>query len=376
MTLKYPFLSLKTLTEPIAAELKVAAGKVIDSGWYVMGENVARFEQSLAQYCHCSYAVGVSNGLDALRLIFRAYIELGVISPGDEVIVPANTYVASILAITDSGLRPVFAEPDPTTMNLDIDAIEPLITSRTRAILVVHLYGTPCWSRKLMDIRSRYALKIIEDNAQAIGAMAATPGVYGALNTGALGDAAGNSFYPTKNLGALGDAGAVTTSDPLLADTVRALLNYGSDRRYHNIYRGLNCRLDEMQAAILNVKLNYLEAENAHRRTIARIYKECITNPAILKPAVEERSLPVWHQYVLRTNERDRFRAYLTDNGIGSDILYPVPPHRQPCYVNEYGSLSLPITNVIADSVVSIPVSSMTSPADARQISSIINGFK
>ena len=376
MTLKYPFLSLKTLTEPMAAELKMAAGKVIDSGWFVMGENVVRFEQSLARYFHCSHAIGVSNGLDALRLIFRAYIELGIMNQGDEVIVPANTYVASVLAITDSGLKPMFAEPDPATMNLDINAIEPLITSRTRAIMVVHLYGSPCWSRKLMDIRSRYSLKIIEDNAQAIGAMAACLGISGALNTGALGDAAGNSFYPTKNLGALGDAGAVTTSDPLLADTVRALLNYGSDRRYHNIYCGLNCRLDEMQAAILNVKLNYLEAENAHRRTIARIYKECITNPAILKPTVEERSLPVWHQYVLRSNERDRFRKYLTDNGVGSDVLYPVPPHRQPCYINEFGSLSLPKTDAIADSVVSIPVSSMTSPADARQISDIINGFK
>ena len=236
------FLDLKTVNAEIETELIVAASNVIRSGWYINGTNVQTFEQELAQYCETEFAVAVSNGLDALRLILKAYIELGILNHGDEVIVPANTYIATVLAISDNGLVPVFVEPDMATMNLDISLIEQHITKHTRAIMPVHLYGSPCWDKTLNEIANKYNLKIIEDNAQAIGARSALPGLNGSMVTGGLGHAAGNSFYPTKNLGALGDAGAVTTNDKELADTIRALANYGSDRRYHNIYCGLNCR--------------------------------------------------------------------------------------------------------------------------------------
>lgn len=371
----YKFLSLKDLTNPIAQELKNAISEVIDSGWYIMGSHVKEFEANLADLCETKYAIGISNGLDALRLILRAYIELGIMNKGDEIIVPSNTYIATVLAITDAGLNPIFVEPSFDTMNLDCSKIEANITNKTRGIMVVHLYGTPCWSNELNEIANKYNLKIIEDNAQAIGAKSSIMGLNNTASTGSLGHAAGNSFYPTKNLGALGDAGAVTTNDKQLADTIRALLNYGSDRRYHNIYKGVNCRLDEIQAAILLIKLKYLKQENNHRAALASIYDQHITNTKILKPILDINSKQVWHQYVLKVNDRDKFREYLSQNGVETDILYPTPPHKQPCY-KEYSNLSLPIAESICDKVLSIPISSLTSENDAKEICAIINSYE
>lgn len=369
-TVRYPFLDLSKVTEPYKDELKAAAARVIDSGRYIGGAENETFERELALHTGTGYAVGVSNGLDALRLIFKACIELGRLAPGDAVIVPANTYVASVLAITDCGLRPVFAEPDLTTLNLDTSRLEEVYTPDVKAVLTVHLYGRACYDSRLKDFAERHSLIVVEDNAQAIGAEAEGYG-----RTGSLGDAAAFSFYPTKNIGAIGDAGAVTTSDRQLAEAVRALANYGSDRRYHNIYRGYNCRLDPLQAAFLSIRLRHIDAETSHRRRIAAIYNEAITNPNIVKPSVGEPDLHVWHQYVVRTAGRDAFCRWLSDNGVGYDIHYAVPPHKQPCYA-EYAMLSLPLTERLAGEVVSLPVSACTSENDAAEIASIINRFK
>ncbi len=372
--LKYPFLDLGVINAPFAGALKEAAARVIDSGRYVGGGECADFEAALAAHTGTAYAVGVSNGLDALRLIFKSYIELGRLSKGDAVMVPANTYIASVLAITDSGLTPVFVEPDALTHNLDTSRLEAAMTPAVKAILTVHLYGRPCYDEALASFAARHGLIIVEDNAQAIGADAATPSPRGTTRTGSLGDAAAFSFYPTKNLGALGDAGAVTTNDEELARTVRALANYGSDTRYHNIYQGYNCRLDPVQAAFLLAKLPYLERETAHRRRLAAIYDSEIDNPAVHKPLVDDPDRAVWHQYVLTVEERDAFRQYLADNGVGTDIHYAVPPHKQPCYI-AFAELQLPVTEYLASRVVSIPISSGTSEADARAIAGIINRF-
>lgn len=368
------FLDLKTVNADIENELIAAASNVIRSGWYINGTNVQAFEQKLSQYCETKYAVGVSNGLDALRLILKAYIELGVLNYGDEVIVPANTYIATVLAISDNGLSPVLVEPDMATMNLDISIIEQNITKLTRAIMPVHLYGSPCWDQALNELADKYNLKIIEDNAQAIGAKAVFPGLNGTVVTGGLGHAAGNSFYPTKNLGAIGDAGAVTTNDKELADTIRALANYGSDRRYHNIYCGLNCRMDEIQAAMLCVKLKYLDTENHRRAVIADIYDKNIISPRVVKPAIIGNCKQVWHQYVLQVENRDTFRSFLLEHGIETDVLYPTPPHLQPCYV-KYKNKLLPRTVKLASSVVSIPVSTNIGKEEALYISDIINQY-
>lgn len=372
---KYEFLSLKSLTEPMADELKEAASRVIDSGWFVLGENVKLFEKQLATLCETKYAIGVSNGLDALRLILRAYKEAGIMKDGDEIIVPSNTYIASILAVTDNNLTPVFVEPSPLTMNLDSSLIEEKLTARTKGIMVVHLYGSPCWDDKINEIAQKYNLKVIEDNAQAIGAKSSVTGLWGTHTTGSLGHAAGNSFYPTKNLGAIGDAGAVTTNDEELYNTIKALLNYGTDYRYHNLYAGLNCRLDELQAALLLVKMKYLAKENDYRNQLAKIYDTEINNPLISKPLIDKGQKQIWHQYVLRTERRDEFRKYMLDNGVSTDVLYPTPPHKQPCY-SQYAHLNLPIAEHLADTVVSIPISSITSVQDAHEISNIINKFK
>lgn len=369
------FLDLKAVNEPLMDRLVEAASDAIRSGWYINGANVKAFEKEIADYCHSAYAVAVSNGLDALRLILRAYVELGVLRPGDEVIVPANTYIATVLAVTDNGLKPVFVEPDCVTMNLDMSLIEKHITRLTRAIMPVHLYGTPCWSGVMNDLAERYGLKIIEDNAQAIGAQAAVAGLNGSYVTGSLGHAAGLSFYPTKNLGALGDAGVVTTCDKELADTVRALANYGSDYRYHNIYCGLNCRMDELQAAMLRVKLKYVDEENMRRASLAAAYDELIYNPLVVKPAILSGCKQVWHQYVVRLANRDAFRAYLAENGIETDVLYPTPPNMQPCYAQQYGDLSLPLTCALASSVVSLPMSVNVGDGEVEYVCEIINKF-
>ena len=374
MLKRYPFLDLALANAPYMAELKAAACEVIERGRYLNSTQTQLLEQEIALTCQAKHCIGVSNGLDALKLIIRAYKELGRLRDGDEVIVPANTYVASILAISDNNLIPVLCEPREDTLNLDSRLLEKHITGRTRAIMPVHLYGTPCWDATLMQVARDHELLIIEDNAQAIGAASDVAGLHGTFTTGGLGDAAGNSFYPTKNLGALGDVGAVTTNDDDLANAVRALANYGSDRRYHNIFKGYNCRVDEIQAAMLRVKLRHLKQENDIRADIAKTYDQCITNSLVKKPVIFEGMRQIWHQYVIRVESRDDFRAYLTANGVGSDIHYATPPHRQPCY-SELRQLSFPLTERLADEVVSLPIAPPLTPDDAREIAEIINRY-
>lgn len=364
----YIFLDLETVNKPFEKEIGEAVRRVIASGRYIGGPEVAEFERRLAESCGAPYCVGTGNGLDALRLIIRAYIELGEMAPGDEIIVPSNTYIATVLAITDNGLIPVFAEPDPRTMNLDTSRLSEYLSPRTRAIMTVHLYGRTCFDSAMLDFARSNSLKIIEDNAQAIGATTAD----GSRITGSLGDAAAFSFYPTKNIGALGDAGAVTTSDPRLADAVKAIANYGSDRQYHNIYRGLNSRLDPIQAAILSVKLPYLDRENGLRRDIAAVYEQEIKNPCVIKPLFDNSS--VWHQYVVQVEDRENFRRYLADNGVETAVHYPLAPFDQPCYASTYKP-DCPIARKFAESVVSLPVSRCTSVDDACQIADIINTY-
>lgn len=367
---EYPFLDMRRLTAPYAEEMGEACSRVIASGRFLHGPETEAFERELAESCGTAHCVATSNGLDALRLCLRAWVETGRMRPGDEVIVAANTYVASVLAITDTGLVPVLVEPDEETMNIDPERAESAIGPRTRAIMEVHLYGTPARHSLLRETAARHGLLIIEDNAQAIGATTAD----GLRVTGSLGDAAAFSFYPTKNIGALGDAGAVTTGDADLAAAVRAIANYGSDRRYHNIYAGLNSRLDPVQAAVLKVKLPHLEEENALRRRNAAVYDREISNPAITKPLFADDLSSVWHQYVVRTDNRDLFRQYLSENGVESDVLYPTAPFDQPCYAGRYNT-DCPIARRIAETVVSLPVSRCTTPGDASEIAAIINAY-
>ena len=371
---QYPFLDLALANTPFMEQLKAAACEVIERGRYLHSTQTELFEQEIATVCQTRHCVGVSNGLDALRLILRAYKEMGVMREGDEVIVPANTYVASVLAVSDNGLVPVLCDVSEQTMNLDSSLLETLITPRTRAIMPVHLYGTPCWDSQLVQAAREHELVIIEDNAQAIGARSAIAGLNGTFITGGLGDAAGISFYPTKNLGALGDGGAVVTNDDKLAETVRALANYGSDRRYHNIYQGYNCRLDEIQAAMLRVKLQYLAQENKTRNAVARAYKQAINNPRVTTPVIFEDMEQIWHQYVVRVESRDDFRAYLADNGVGTDIHYATPSHKQPCYIH-LEHAPLPVTERLADEVVSLPIAHPITPDDAIAIAEIINHY-
>ncbi len=366
------FLDLQKINTQYSRELKNAAGEVIDSGWYLLGERVREFESYLASFLGVRNAIGVANGLDALRLIFRAYIELGVMKEGDEIIVPANTYIATILAITDNRLKPVLAEPDNQTCNLDLSGIGHLINDRTRGIMVVHLYGRACWSKDLEVIAQKHNLKVIEDNAQAIGA------ILDGRRTGSLGDAAGNSFYPGKNLGALGDSGAVTTNDDKLAEVVRSLANYGSRVKYLNEYRGLNSRMDEMQAAFLSVKLKYLDSENQRRREIAQFYTGNIKNPQIRLPfcptSPEHDYSNVWHLFVIRTELRDKLQQYLTDKGIQTLIHYPVPPHRQKAY-REWNNLSFPVTEAIHREALSLPISQVMTSGEVQTVTEKLNSF-
>ena len=372
--MKYKFLDLAKANEPYMEQLQEAACNVIKSGRYLRGEQTNLLEQEIAGLCEAKYCIAVSNGLDALRLILRAYIELGVLHHEDHVIVPANTYIASVLAISDNGMTPCLCDARPDTMNMDSSLIENLITPAVTAIMPVHLYGTPCWDEELMTIAKRYDLKIIEDNAQGIGAKANTPGINGTFTTGGLGHASAISFYPTKNLGALGDAGSVVTNDEELAKAVRTIANYGSDTRYHNIYMGLNCRIDEIQAAMLRVKLRYLNVENMRRSEVAEAYNTHITNPLVKKPDIFDDMLQIWHQYVIRVEKRDEMRSYLEKKGVMTDIHYATPPHRQPCY-RRFQSYRLPITNDIADYAISLPIGHPITASDAEQISKIINEF-
>lgn len=362
-----PFLDLKKINEQHAAALKDAASGVIGSGWYILGEQVKKFEQELSAFIGVKHAIGVANGLDALRLILRGYIELGVMKEGDEVIVPANTYIATILAISENRLTPVLAEPDLNTYNLDLSLIERSITLRTRAILVVHLYGRVCWSDELVKIADRHRLRIIEDNAQAIGA------VWNGKRTGSLGDSAGLSFYPGKNLGALGDAGAVTTGDDRLAEVVRALRNYGSREKYINEYQGFNSRLDEIQAAFLSVKLKYLDTENQRRREIAQFYLDHIRNEKIILPKAAGLS-HIWHLFVIRTKERDSLQSYLAGKGIQTLIHYPVPPHKQKAY-RHWNERSFPVTEQIHREALSLPVSPVMTEEEVKLVVEAVNNF-
>lgn len=374
---RYTFLDLATVNAPYSDAIKKATERVIESGRYIGGEEVATFEKNLATLCNAPYAIGVSNGLDALRLIIRAYIELGVMHAGDEIIVPSNTYIASVLAITDNGLVPRFVEPDILTYNLDSSLLERNLSSRTRAIMPVHLYGRVAWDDCIANCAKKFNLKVIEDNAQAIGATALADGLYGSRMTGALGDAGAFSFYPTKNIGALGDAGAVVTHDKALADAITALRNYGSDRQYHNIYAGLNCRLDPMQAAIINVKLPHIKEENGYRQQIADIYEQAIKNQAVTKPIRRIANEQVWHQYTIRVTDRDKLRDHLSSHGVETAIHYPTPPHLQPCYRDsQYAKTSYPIAERIAAEIISLPITRCTSADDAREIADIINLYK
>ena len=363
------FLDLQKINSQYSDELKQAAAEVIDSGWYLLGNKVKTFENNLAAYLGVKYAIGVSNGLDALRLIFRAYIEMGIMQKGDEIIVPANTYIATILAISDNGLIPVLVEPDINTYNLDISLIEQHITNKTKAIVVVHLYGRICWSDELEQIAKKHNLKIIEDNAQAIGA------IWNGKHSGSLGDAAGNSFYPGKNLGALGDAGAVTTNDEQLAEIVRAIANYGSKIKYYNIYQGLNCRMDEIQAAFLDVKLKYLDKEIIRRREIAKYYTEQIRNKNIILPiSLINEEENVWHLFVIRSKYRSKLQKYLTAHGIETIIHYPIPPHKQKAY-REWNNLSFPVTEKIHEEVLSLPLGSHLTKENIQYVCKKINVF-
>lgn len=374
-TYRFPFLRLADVNAPYRDAMAAAMLRVVDSGYYVGGPELQALEEMLAAQTQVPHVAGVTNGLDALRLIFRAMLELGMLQRGDEVIVPANTYIASVLAVTDNGLTPVFVEPDAATLNLDSTLVEAAITPRTRAVMPVHLYGRVCWDATLADVCRRHNLLVVEDNAQAIGARSEEPGLFGTHTTGSLGHAAGFSFYPTKNIGALGDAGAVATHLPELDRTVRALRNYGSLQQYNNIYAGLNCRLDPVKAAQLAVKLPHTDAENQLRRTRAALYEKHINNPAIIKPLWTPGDLCVWHQYTVRTAQRQQLRHYLAKNGVETAVHYATPPHLQPCY-SQYAHLHLPVTQAIADTIVSLPITRTTPEADIALISDIINAYR
>lgn len=362
------YCDLKKINSAHGAELHEAVLRSMDSGWYILGKEVRAFEDSFAEYCGCGYCTGTGNGLDALTIILLAYKELGVMNEGDEVIVPANTYIATILAITRAGLKPVLCEPSATTYNIDPDRITELITERTKAIMPVHLYGLSADMDNIIAIAGKHSLKIIEDAAQAHGA------TYNGKRTGNLGDAAGFSFYPGKNLGALGDGGAITTNDKELAEATRAIANYGSLRKYVNIYNGINSRLDEIQAAVLDVKLKYLDSENGRRREIARQYIAGIDNPHVTLPLVDDYDRHVFHIFAMMSPHRDRLQRHLAANGIETLIHYPIPPHRQEA-LRQFGHLSFPITEQIHREELSIPCNPAMGNDEVSQIIEAVNSF-
>jgi dTDP-4-amino-4,6-dideoxygalactose transaminase len=376
------FLDIQRITDSFEPELTKTIERVVRRGWFLLGEEVKSFEEEYAQYIGSKHCIGVANGLDALRLIFKAYLEMGYMCEGDEVIVPANTFIASILAISDNRLVPVLVEPDINTYNLDISLVEKYITHRTKAIMVVHLYGQSNWSQELESIALRHNLKIVEDNAQSAGAIVPNPRFpHLSHRTGSFGHASGHSFYPGKNLSALGDAGAVTTNDDEFAEIIRALSNYGTIKKYINEYKGLNSRLDEIQAAVLRLKLPRLDSDNQHRRKIASLYFDQIKNNEIILPHVQNtkslsRNLDhIWHVFVIRTSYRDRLKKYLTDNEVQTLIHYPIPPHKQKAY-KEFNNMHLPITEKISNEVLSIPISQVMSDSDVEGIAELLNRFK
>ena len=376
--LRFPFLELGKVNAPYEDQLVEAASRVVRSGWFVGGPEVEAFEAELGKLTGAPYIIGVSNGLDALRLTLRAMVLTGRLSEGDGVIVPANTYIASVLAVTDAGLRPILVDPDDRTMNLSAEGIERGLSEGAKAVMPVHLYGRVAWDNDMRELSVHNGLAVLEDNAQAIGAISTTEGLNGGRVTGNLGDAAAFSFYPTKNTGALGDAGAVVCQDPELARVIRALANYGADRRYHNIYTGFNCRMDPIQAAMLRVKLPYAGRENADRFERALVYERTIDREDVVKPLMSEAVTDcVWHQYVIRVKDgkRDRMQEALRERGVGTDIHYAVPAHMQPCYADlPHGDLSA--TEKMASELLSLPIATGTTVEDAAEISRIINEIK
>ena len=377
------FLDLQQVNRLHAQEILEAMERVVDSGWFIRGNECQRFEEQYANYIGTRYCVGVGNGLDALTLIYRAYIEMGLMKPGDEVIVPANTYIASILAITENRLRPVLVEPRWDSLEIDDSLIEKAITPRTRSIMIVHLYGRCAYTEKIGELCRKYSLLLVEDNAQAHGcSYAGSDSVStGSLGdepqlTGSLGDAAGHSFYPGKNLGALGDAGAVTTNNGELAELVRTLANYGSQKKYVFQFQGRNSRLDELQAAVLCVKLRYLENENAHRQRIADYYYQNINHPAITLPKYLGQMSNVYHVFPIFTEQRNQLQHFLTSRGIQTLIHYPLPPHQQECYEKEeWAACKLPITEKIHRQELSLPISQVMSLADAKRVVECVNSW-
>ena len=360
------FLDLEKVNNRFRDEIDSEIKEILDSGWYLQGKKNEEFTTNFAKFCGAKHCLGVANGLDALNLIIRAY-GFGV---GDEIIVPANTYIASILAISQNGCTPVLVEPSIDTYNIDRELIEEKLTEKTKAILIVHLYGQAVQMDKIWELAKKYNLKIIEDSAQAHGAGVNINGKF--IKTGALGDASGFSFYPGKNLGCMGDGGAITTNDDELFEKVKAIANYGSDRKYHHIYKGVNSRLDEIQAAVLNVKLKYLEQDNQRRREISKYYRENIKNEKIILPKTYDENAHVWHVFVVRTKERDKFQKYLLENGIQTIIHYPTPPHKQGAY-KEWNNLSFPITEEIHNTIISLPISPIMADEEVKKVVEVVN---
>lgn len=362
------FLDLKKINERYSKDLKDACNRVIDSGWYVRGSEVESFEREFSDYCGTKYCIGVANGLDALSLTLRAWIELGKLQEGDEVIVPSNTYIASILAISENRLKPVFVEPDASSNNICIKNLKNALTSKTKAILPVHLYGRIADMDKIMQIAKDNNLLVLEDSAQAHGA------TLKGIKAGSWGHASGFSFYPGKNLGAIGDAGAITTNDYDLYQCILALSNYGSHKKYKNLYKGLNSRLDEIQAAMLRVKLRYLDDENKYRKTIAKLYIDGIKNPLLKLPEFLENDMHVWHLFVLRTPHREKFQDYLALNKVQTLIHYPIPPHHQEAY-KEIKHINLPYTESLHKEVISLPISPVIKKQEAANVIKLCNDF-
>ena len=363
------FLSLKDVTALHGAEINEAVSRVVNSGWYLQGEENERFEEKYSKFIGTKYTIGCANGLDALIWIFRAYIEMGVMCPGDEVIVPANTYIATILAITENGLKPILVEPNLNTLEIDDNRIEEVITSKTKAIILVHLYGRIAYTERIGNFCKRYNLKLVEDCAQSHGCLYSDGRM-----TGNIGDAAGHSFYPGKNLGALGDGGAVTTSDKELAQVIRALANYGSPKKYVFKYIGRNSRLDEIQAAVLSVKLKYLEEDNNHRKEIGKFYIHHIDNCLIKLPETLPLESNVFHLFPILCKKRDKLQEFLSENGVGTVIHYPIPPHKQECY-KEWNNLSFPITEQIANQELSLPIGPTITLQEVEKVVQLVNKF-
>lgn len=358
------FLDLEKINNRYRKEIDSRIKNILDKGWYLQGEENENFTKNFANFCGTKFALGVANGLDALNLIIKAY----GFGNGDEIIVPANTYIATILAISENGCIPILVEPDIKTYNINPDSIEEKITTKTKAIMVVHLYGQAVQMEKIWKIAKKYNLKIIEDSAQAHGA------IYQENRTGNLGDASGFSFYPGKNLGCMGDGGAVTTNDEELFNKIKAIANYGSDRKYHHIYKGVNSRLDEIQATVLDIKLKHLDSDNNKRREISKYYRENIKNSKIILPETYDEKSHVWHIFAVRTQNRDEFQKYLTEKGIQTIIHYPTPPHKQGAY-KEWNNLSFPITEEIHNTILSLPISPVMTDSEIEKVVEVVNEY-